>query len=98
MRGGYDGANTSYDAFCDGSIIVVNLYTYLASRKGREGTPEALAHDLVCTVTHELAHLLARRLKHCPQQHKMLPPKTMRKKNRQKLNIYFAKSAQKLND
>lgn len=57
IRDGYDAANNDYEAFCDGTRIVVNLHTYMP-RMGRAESTTTLVHDLVVTVTHELAHFL----------------------------------------
>merc|ERR1712146_100860 len=61
----------TYEGFCDGNIIIVNLSTYLSKLRtepplsffegGNEGSfkfPRGLLHEMVVTVTHELAHLL----------------------------------------
>ena len=84
----YDASNTDYDAFCDGTLIVVNLHSYLPKlgkfgqkkkKKGGRGSsaasaastasavPRTLAHEMVVTVTHELAHLLERGGGHGPE-------------------------------
>lgn len=58
IRVGYDGQNDGYEAFCDGSRIVVNLFAYLPKVQGLQSPSRSLVHDLVITVTHELAHML----------------------------------------
>jgi len=58
IRVGYDGKNNSYEAFCDGSRIVVNLFACLPKAQGLESPSRSLVHDFVITITHELAHML----------------------------------------
>merc|ERR1712038_1049184 len=58
IRVGYDGKNDTYEAFCVGSTIVVNLFAYLPKVQGLESPSRSLIHDLVITITHELAHML----------------------------------------
>uniref|UniRef100_A0A6U6CTT5 Uncharacterized protein n=1 Tax=Odontella aurita TaxID=265563 RepID=A0A6U6CTT5_9STRA len=70
VRHGYDSSNDTYEAFCDGTQIVVNLFAYLPKlpRAPSPGTavPQKLIHDLAITVTHELAHFLEPREGHGP--------------------------------
>ncbi len=71
IKDGFDQSNLTYEGFCDGNIIIVNLSTYMSKLRtdpplsffegGNEGSfkfPRGLLHEMVVTVTHELAHLL----------------------------------------
>mmetsp|Transcript_31284 Transcript_31284/g.40237 ORF Transcript_31284/g.40237 Transcript_31284/m.40237 type:complete len:542 (+) Transcript_31284:1735-3360(+) len=63
---GIDCPNTTYEAFCDGEILFINLASYLPkfpascleASGGNFNTPSILPHDLLSTVAHELAHLM----------------------------------------
>lgn len=57
VRDGYDGGNDEYDGFCTDRVVVINLYP-LTKRPELIASPTKLTHELVMTVTHELAHLL----------------------------------------
>uniref|UniRef100_A0A6S8YFX9 Uncharacterized protein n=1 Tax=Chaetoceros debilis TaxID=122233 RepID=A0A6S8YFX9_9STRA len=63
---GYDGNNDEYEAFCDGSQIVVNLFAYLPKVDENEPVSHTLVMDLVTTITHEVAHLLEPNAGHGP--------------------------------
>lgn len=62
---GYDSENGTYEAFCDGRNIIVNLFSYL-HKVHPNHSPRDLIHDLVITVTHEIAHFLEPRAGHGP--------------------------------
>eukprot|EP00591_Stephanopyxis_turris_P010408 CAMPEP_0195525508 /NCGR_PEP_ID=MMETSP0794_2-20130614/25991_1 /TAXON_ID=515487 /ORGANISM="Stephanopyxis turris, Strain CCMP 815" /LENGTH=990 /DNA_ID=CAMNT_0040655987 /DNA_START=150 /DNA_END=3122 /DNA_ORIENTATION=+ len=69
IRPGYDSSNDTYEAFCDGTQIIVNLHAYMpklrcASPSGSH--PQTLVHDFVIMITHELAHFLEPRAGHGP--------------------------------
>ncbi len=63
---GYDGFNDTYEAFCDGSIIIVNIFSYLPKYESNASERDLL-HDLVITITHEIAHFLEPRAGHGPK-------------------------------
>ena len=60
---GFD-SNVSYCGFCDGNVIIINIAAYM--QKTSKATQRTLLHELVSTVTHELAHLLERSGGHGP--------------------------------
>jgi hypothetical protein len=66
VRPGFDAANDDYEAFCDGTHIVVNLHTFRAKLRTTANDARTLIHDLVVVVTHELAHFLEPRAGHGP--------------------------------
>lgn len=69
VRHGYDAVNDTYDAFCDGRQVVINLYSYMSklpSGASNAPWPRTLIHDFVVTVTHELAHFLEPSAGHGP--------------------------------
>lgn len=68
VRHGFDAANDTYEAFCDGRQIVVNLHAYLPKLGNAAAThrPRTLVHDFILMLTHELAHFLDPRGGHGP--------------------------------
>lgn len=58
---GFDANNYTYYAFCNGSQIVMNLFSYIPKLSST-----TLVHDLIITVTHEIAHFLEPRAGHGP--------------------------------
>ena len=69
IRPGYDYSNDTYEAFCDGRQIIVNLHSYMPKmRSGVHGLslPKTLVHDMVVMITHELAHFLEPQAGHGP--------------------------------
>mmetsp|Transcript_33108 Transcript_33108/g.50043 ORF Transcript_33108/g.50043 Transcript_33108/m.50043 type:complete len:1085 (+) Transcript_33108:339-3593(+) len=75
VRHGYDSNNDTYEAFCDGKRIVVNLYTYMPRlpttapcvAAALATAPKTLLHDFIVTVTHEIAHFLQPGAGHGPE-------------------------------
>ena len=63
---GYDGSNDTYEAFCDGSIIIMNIFSYVPKYES-DTSKRDLIHDLVITITHEIAHFLEPRAGHGPK-------------------------------
>mmetsp|Transcript_24710 Transcript_24710/g.37307 ORF Transcript_24710/g.37307 Transcript_24710/m.37307 type:complete len:956 (+) Transcript_24710:69-2936(+) len=55
---GYDGQNDTYEGFCNGQHIVINLFAF----RGKHCN----IYDFVVVVTHELAHYLEPRAGHGP--------------------------------
>ncbi len=69
VMAGYDAKNDTYEAFCNGHCIIVNLFAYtpkLISQSSSLSSHRTLIHDFVITVTHELAHFLEPRAGHGP--------------------------------
>lgn len=64
IREGYDTANDTYEAFCDGTYIIVNLHSYMYKITVGSAPPKTLIHDFVVMITHELAHFLEPRMGH----------------------------------
>lgn len=58
---GYDSNNNTYEAFCNGNQIIVNLYSFIPKLGTR-----TLVHDFIIVVTHELAHFLEPTAGHGP--------------------------------
>jgi hypothetical protein len=54
---GYDGRNDSYEAYYDGTRIVINFFAFL-SKLNSSKAARSLIFDIVIVVTHELAHAL----------------------------------------
>jgi len=65
VHAGYDAANDGYLGFCTENTIIINLYPLL--RRAPQATPRALKHELVMTLTHEVAHLLEKGGDHGPE-------------------------------
>jgi len=69
VHAGYDGDNNTYEAFCDGERVIVNLFANMFKLAGNALNPpypRSLVHDFVVLITHELAHFLEPRAGHGP--------------------------------
>lgn len=67
---GFDAANTSYLGFCSSDRIIINLCPLLERHEAKRGgtaLPADLAHELLLTVVHEVAHMLQRGGGHGPE-------------------------------
>ena len=62
VHAGYDAANDGYLGFCTDTAIVINLFPLIR----RASEQRALTHELVMTLTHEVAHLLEKGGDHGP--------------------------------
>jgi len=66
VKAGFDADNDDYEAFCNGTHIVVNLHAFKPKLLAAAKNPRALIHDFVVVVTHELAHFLEPTAGHGP--------------------------------
>ena len=94
IKPGYDFENDTYEAFCDGECIIVNLFAFMSNldqswehmTSVSVGSPmgpvfRPLIHNFIITITHHIVHVLEPNAGHGPiwsYRHKELLIKVMK--------------------